>query len=95
MKRIILSSNRLYRELHILLATNMSEVIEIECNGKKLQFEGLESCVDVEARSEWAIALPRYKIKSLMAVVKSIQDQPLVLTFENKHGDLQIDNLLI
>ncbi len=95
MKRIILSSNSLYREFHILLATNTDDAIQVECNGKKLQFEGLESCVDVEARSEWVVTLPRYKIKSLLAVVKSIQDQPLVLTFENKHGDIQIDNLLI
>lgn len=95
MNKIIVSSYALCKMLQEVIRDTPDETVGIECKNKKLRIGNLERTLDVESKSEWVVTLPDTTIGHLLVFVKSISDQPLVLTFNESSNFIQVDNVLI
>lgn len=99
MRRIIVSSSALFKTLQQWMTSYVNYehdyYLRLMCEDRKLVFEKHEKYLDVEAKNDWEIDISVGKLKRLIIFLKSISDQPLVITFQNNDRFIQIDNLLI
>ena len=71
------------------------EIVIITCMNDKLQFDDFEKTIDVAAREDWKSSVEVKQLEALVRLLKTIPGQPLLITFKNSTGWIEIEKLIV
>lgn len=98
MERIIASSNHLYILLQAVLrhfdAITFDQYIEVKVENKILSFGDCDKILSVEAKTDYSAMIDKKKIFRLASIIKLIEDQPIVVSFQEGNY-IELHNILI
>ncbi len=94
MHRLIVSSGWLLSRLQIALKDFTDSEMRVQCKNKKLSFNN-EPLIDVEAKSDFDENIETQKLVRLVILLRTIDDQPLTISFKDSNDWIQISEILI
>lgn len=99
MNKIILSSAALHGLLYEFITPLIPEQddyeVQVRCNEKRLSFGYYKRTLDVESDSNWEIEINIGELRRLFRLLTNVSEQPIVLSFKNNHGWIEIFNLYV